>query len=104
MPSRFRRSWITRGCIRTIRSSSDERNKREAWLRRMIVGLHMDTSGALDHHRTALMKATHGLLSAGDGDQTAAMNRGSRSRLDRGPIVVRSWLIHCAIRATITSN
>ena len=35
------------------------------------------TSGALDNHRTVLMKATRGLISAGDGDQTAAMNRDS---------------------------
>ena len=77
MPSRFRRSWTTRGCIRTVRSSSDVRNKWEAWLPRVIVGLHEDTSGALDHHRTALMKATRGLIFAGDGDRTTAMNRGS---------------------------
>ena len=32
MLSRFRRSWAMRGCIKIVRSSSDERNKREAWV------------------------------------------------------------------------
>ena len=60
-----------------VRSSSNERNKREAWLCCVIVGLRVDTSGALDHHRTAQMKATRGLISSGDGDRTSPMNRGS---------------------------
>ena len=48
----------------------------------------MDTSGALDHHRMALMKATRGLILAGDGDRTTSMNRGSLAWLT---IAARSW-------------
>ena len=32
MLSRFRRLWAMRGCIRTVRPSSDGRNKRESWV------------------------------------------------------------------------
>ena len=42
----------TRGRIESFRSSSDGKNQQKAWLRRAIVGGHVDASGAFDLNRT----------------------------------------------------